>query len=89
MSKLLVLRGSTYHARMDVPKDVQPIIGKKVLGRSLKTSNLAEAKAAAAYVTAEWRRLILDARGRLNNDGWKLEAFEAVHVVVNPSRTAG
>jgi len=76
VAELIVKRGTTYHARLDVPADVQPIIGKKVLGKSLKTSNLAEAKAAGAYVIARWREEILDARGRLNNDTWKLEAFE-------------
>lgn len=76
--KLLVLRGTTYHVRMDVPKDVRLLLGKRVLTKSLKTSKLAEAKTRADYIKAQWRTMIADARGRLENNAWKIEAYDAM-----------
>ncbi|MDH4562145.1 tyrosine-type recombinase/integrase [Pseudomonas sp. BN411] len=76
--KLLVLRGTTYHARLDVPEDVRGIIGKRVYSRSLRTSSLPEAKMLLGRVLADWRAEILQARGKLTNSTWKVEVFEDV-----------
>jgi len=51
-----------YYARVVVPKDVRPVVGKWELIESLKTGSFADAKKAAPPVLARFKRVIADAR---------------------------
>lgn len=54
-----------YEVRFDVPKELQPIIGKKVLRRSLGTKNANEAKIAYLAVSAAVQETLKAARDEL------------------------
>lgn len=54
MCKHLRRRGTTYHFVLDVPKDLQTLIGKKVIKRSLKTGDKREAASKAQVLAAEY-----------------------------------
>ena len=67
----LRLQGSTYHARLVVPKDVrQKFQNKSELSRSLETGNPKLAKVRGAEVVAEWKRQIHLARDGVNHREW-------------------
>jgi integrase len=54
---MLHLRGSTYYSIISVPLACQPVLGRRELWKSLRTSNLEEAKLLSLRVTAEARRM--------------------------------
>lgn len=72
MSDHLVLRDSTYHVRLDVPEDVRATFGgRKVLTKSLGTSNKAEAQSKKHAYLAQWKTLIREARARNCSPEWR------------------
>lgn len=55
---------ASYYARLGVPKDLQPVMGKKELWKSLDTKNAREAKVRAPEVLAEWHAQFAELRRR-------------------------
>ena len=77
MSRHLILKGSTWHVRLDVPKDVRGhpnFMMKKVLTKSLKTGNHQAAVDASREVLIEWKKRINEARDRKGLSSWKIHA---------------
>lgn len=67
----LRLQGSTYHARLVVPKDVRKKFqNKSELSESLGTGNFKLAKVRGAEVVAAWKRQIHLARDGVNHREW-------------------
>jgi len=69
----LLLRGSTYHVRLDVPEKLQPIYSRRVLSKSLKTGDALLARELAARQVADWKaefRQLRDQQIR-RGDQWK------------------
>lgn len=63
MADNLVLKGGTYHVRLDLPEDVQGAFGnRKILSKSLKTGSRAEAMRLRLGVLAQWKSQIQDVR---------------------------
>jgi integrase len=58
-------REGTYYARIDVPTDLVPALGKETLKKSLKTKDLKEAKRSVLAVVSDWHRLFEITRSRL------------------------
>lgn len=77
VSDYLQLRGKTWYAVLDVPKDVRDIIGKTKFKQSLKTLSRKEAKPLANLLVASWKQQIEIARSQDPNiDTAKLLAEE-------------
>lgn len=77
MSDHLILKGGTWHVRLDIPKDVQghPLfLQKKVLTKSLKTGNRQIARDASREVLVDWKRRIREARERKGLLTWRFKA---------------
>ncbi|MFP6797499.1 MAG: tyrosine-type recombinase/integrase [Pseudomonas sp.] len=77
MSRHLILKGSTWHVRLDVPKDVRGhpnFMMKKVLTKSLKTGNHQAAVDASREVLIEWKKRINEARDKKGLSSWKIHA---------------
>ncbi|PKM30151.1 MAG: hypothetical protein CVV07_06920 [Gammaproteobacteria bacterium HGW-Gammaproteobacteria-11] len=55
MADHLVNQGGTWHVRLTVPKDIQPLLGKSILSRSMKTSSRIEAKNKSLRYLAIWK----------------------------------
>ncbi|MGU1062622.1 tyrosine-type recombinase/integrase [Pseudomonas aeruginosa] len=75
-SNNLVLRGTIWHVRMDVPPDARNAFKppRKVLSKSLKTGDSNEAKKRARYQLSAWWQQIDDFRGKKSStDEWHLE----------------
>ncbi|WP_145250873.1 tyrosine-type recombinase/integrase [Pseudomonas oryzihabitans] len=65
MADNLVLKGGTYHVRLDLPEDVQGAFGnRKILSKSLKTGSRAEAMRLRLGVLAQWKTQIQQVRER-------------------------
>ncbi|WP_426943940.1 tyrosine-type recombinase/integrase [Pseudomonas oryzihabitans] len=65
MADNLVLKGGTYHVRLDLPEDVQGAFGnRKILSKSLKTGSRAEAMRLRLAVLAQWKAHIQQIRER-------------------------
>lgn len=65
MADNLVLKGGTYHVRLDLPEDVQGAFGnRKILSKSLKTGSRAEAMRLRLAVLAQWKTQIQQVRER-------------------------
>lgn len=63
MAGNLVRKGNTWHVRLAIPEDVQHAFGfRKVLTRSLGTSNKGQAELLKAKYLLEWKALIKQAR---------------------------
>jgi len=62
MAPNIVLRKGTYYVRVQVPADVQSVLGKREFWESLKTSNFHDAKKAAPPIIAKFKREIAAAR---------------------------
>jgi hypothetical protein len=58
----IVLRKGTYYVRVQVPVDVQSILGKREFWESLRTSNFHDAKKASLPIIAKFKREIAAAR---------------------------
>lgn len=70
----ILLRGSTYHVRLDVPSDIRAAFGnRRVLSKSLKTGDALLARELAGAQVAEWKaefRQLKDQQIRRSDD-WK------------------
>lgn len=69
----ILLRGATYHVRLDVPEKLQKIYRRRVLSKSLKTGDALLARELAARQVAEWKaefRQLRDQQIR-RGDQWK------------------
>lgn len=65
MADNLILKGGTYHVRLDLPEDVQGAFGnRKILSKSLKTGSRAEAMRLRLSVLAQWKTQIQQIRER-------------------------
>jgi len=65
MADNIVLKGGTYHVRLDLPEDVQTAFGnRKILSKSLKTGSRAEAMRLRLAVLATWKDQIQQVRER-------------------------
>jgi integrase len=83
VAKNLVKKGSTWHVRLAIPKDVQHAFGfRKILTRSLKTSDSRKAELLSASFLLEWKALIDETRegSPLPND-WSDQIMEVVNRV--------
>lgn len=77
MADHLILKGGTWHVRLDVPVDVRThpdFFFKKVLTKSLKTGNRQLAKTASLSILASWKKQIQAARDGQNSPAWIIEA---------------
>lgn len=67
MADNLILKGSTWHARIELPADVRHAFGnRRKLTKSLKTGNKAEAHIRKLPVLTEWKSSISKARNGIN-----------------------
>lgn len=76
----LILKGGTWHVRLDVPVDVQGhtlFFLKKVLTKSLKTGNRHTAKDASREILASWKRQIKEVREKKELSSWTVRAVSA------------
>jgi len=77
MADHLVLKGGTWHVRLDVPEDVRDhpdFLAKKVLTKTLKTGSRAVAKDRSREILAAWKRSFEAARTRQGLDSWRIRA---------------
>lgn len=66
MANHLTLRHGTFHARLDIPKDVRAALGNKTSFRkSLRTGDKRKATALAAECVTRWKYQIEEARGSM------------------------
>lgn len=80
MSDHLILKDSTYHVRLDIPKDVRATFGgRKVLTKSLGTGNKAEAQGKKYPYLAQWKAQIAEARARNSSPEWREFVQNAAH----------
>lgn len=85
MADHLVLKGGTWHVRLDVPEDVRDhpdFLSKKVLTKTLKTRSRHEAKDLSREILASWKRSIDLARKKKSLDSWRIRA-EASRKMLN------
>lgn len=77
MANHLVLKGSTWHVRLDVPEDVRmhkSFFMKKVLTKSLKTGDKKIAKIASMEILAIWKKQIESIRSGKELKPWLTDA---------------
>lgn len=67
-------RGAVYWAQLAVPLDLQNVLGKKTMEKSLKTRDREEAKRTVLDVCAKWRDQFADTRRRMNLTGEDMTA---------------
>lgn len=71
----ILLRASTFHARIDVPADLRAAFGnRRVLSKSLKTGDALLARELAAVQVGAWKaefRALRDARLRRDDNSWR------------------
>lgn len=72
----LFRRDGTYYARIDVPTDLVPTLGKETLKKSLRTKVHNEAKRLVLQVVSEWHGLFAMTRARID-----LSANDREHAV--------
>lgn len=80
MSDHLVLKGSTWHVRLDVPQDIRlhmKFFMKKVLSKSLKTGDKRLAKIASLEILSQWKSEFEAIRSGRDARVWINEAREA------------
>lgn len=85
----LLLRGSTWHARIDIPADLRPAFGnRRILSKSLRTGDKRHAQELVNTQVGQWKaefRAIREAKIRVG-DQWREElarAAEAHHNQTN------
>lgn len=83
MSDHLVLKGGTWHVRLAIPAEVQQHFGgRKVLSKSLRTGNRAEANARKYEYLAKWKGEITQARlARSLPEGWQHDISDAMQTI--------
>ncbi|WP_288583021.1 site-specific integrase [uncultured Methylobacterium sp.] len=81
---------ASYYARLAVPKDLQPILKKRELWKSLDTKDPREARARVAPVLAKWHAEFADLRRRreATPDGLQAAIWEHYLEEVDQHRTA-
>ncbi|MFG6666609.1 tyrosine-type recombinase/integrase [Halomonas sp. HNIBRBA4712] len=74
MADNLVLKGSTWHVRLELPADVRHAFGNRSkLTKSLKTGNKAEAHIRKLRILAEWKSVISKARNGISDNDFENE----------------
>lgn len=74
MADNLILKGSTWHVRLELPSDVRHAFGnRRKLTKSLKTGNKAEAHVRKLPVLAEWKGRIRQARRGVEHEDFENE----------------
>lgn len=76
----ILLRGATYHVRLDIPQDLRAALGnRRILSRSLRTGDKTLAKELAATQLGQWKSLFRALREEKIRRGehWREEAFES------------
>jgi len=69
MADNLILKGSTWHVRLELPSDVRHAFGnRRKLTKSLKTGNKAEAHTRKLPVLADWKSIISKARNGISEE---------------------
>lgn len=69
MADNLILKGSTWHVRLELPSDVRHAFGnRRKLTKSLKTGNKAEAHIRKLPVLADWKSIISKARNGISEE---------------------
>lgn len=82
MADNLILKGSTWHVRLELPNDVRHAFGnRRKLTKSLKTGNKAEAHARKLPILAEWKSVITKARNGITAE----ELENELHLLKNTS----
>lgn len=74
----LIRNPSSYCFRINVPKDLQPLIGRKELRRSLKTGYLRTAKSKARLIAGRLQEVFQVVRESMDNGGLPLHEIEAI-----------
>lgn len=77
MADHLILKGGTWHVRLDIPQDVrwhELYRGKRVLTKTLKTGNRQLAKEASHAILADWQRTFREIRNKKLSPTWKIAA---------------
>ncbi|QFU13138.1 site-specific tyrosine recombinase XerC [Stutzerimonas frequens] len=77
MADHLILKGGTWHVRLDIPQDVrwhELYRGKRVLTKTLKTGNRQLAKEASHAILGEWQRTFREIRNKKLSPTWKIAA---------------
>ena len=77
MANHLVLKGSTWHVRLDIPADVrlhESFFMKKVMTKSLKTGDKKIAKTASLKILSDWKKQIEAIRAGKLVKSWISEA---------------
>lgn len=80
MADHLVLKGSTWHVRLDIPKDIRAAFGnRRILSKSLKTGEKLLARQKAFALVSQWQAEFRAIRENKENlgDEWK----EALHTI--------
>jgi hypothetical protein len=76
MADNLILKGSTWHVRLEIPADVRQAFGnRRKLTKSLKTGNKAEAHTRKLPVLAEWKAVISKARNGISAEELENELY--------------
>ncbi|MEL7615176.1 tyrosine-type recombinase/integrase [Vreelandella titanicae] len=76
MADNLILKGSTWHVRLELPSDVRHAFGnRRKLTKSLKTGNKAEAHIRKLPVLAEWKTVISKARNGISAEELENELY--------------
>lgn len=74
MADNLILKGSTWHVRLELPADVRHAFGnRRKLTKSLKTGNKAEAHIRKLPVLTEWKARVRQARRGVEHDDFENE----------------
>ncbi|CAH1044714.1 tyrosine-type recombinase/integrase [Halomonas sp. TD01] len=74
MADNLILKGSTWHVRLELPTDVRHAFGnRRKLTKSLKTGNKAEAHLRKLTILSEWKSRIRMARQGVEQDDFENE----------------
>lgn len=72
MAENLLLKGSTWHVRLELPSDVRHAFGnRRKLTKSLKTGNKAEAHIRKLPILSEWKTRIQQARRGVEQDDFE------------------
>lgn len=69
MAENLVLKGSTWHVRLEIPADVRHVFGnRRKLTKSLKTGSKAEAQVRKLPILSDWKSVISKSRNGITEE---------------------
>ena len=60
----IIKQGNTYHAELNVPKDVQYVLGRRRFRKTLNTTDIKEAQRKEPFVVSAWKEKIAIARNK-------------------------